>query len=88
MNACVDGGEAKSDLEIDMLVGKRLNPEAWPWDSVADFFTAQIHTQYDWDFQHLKELVVFQQPFEYKKYEKGMLRPDGEPGFNPPTGLF
>jgi anaerobic selenocysteine-containing dehydrogenase len=88
MNAAVDPGEARSDLEIDMIVGKRLNPEAWPWDSVDDFFTAQIHTQYDWDFQHLKEMVVFQQPFEYEKYAKGMLRPDGEPGFNTPTGLI
>ena len=26
-------------------------------------------------------------PFEYKKYEKGLLRSDGEPGFNTPTGL-
>ena len=26
-------------------------------------------------------------PFEYRKYEKGLLRPDGEPGFNTPTGL-
>ncbi len=88
MNAAVDPGEAKSDLEIDMIVGKRLNPEAWPWDSVEEFFDAQIHTQYDWGFKELREYGAFQQPFEYYKYEKGMLRPDGEPGFNTPTGLI
>ena len=88
MNAAVDPGEAKSDLEIDLLVGKRLNPEAWPWESVEEFFDAQIHTQYDWGFKELREYGAFQQPFEYRKYEKGLLRPDGEPGFNTPTGLI
>ena len=88
MNAAVDPGEARSDLEIDMLVGKRLNPGAWPWETVEEFFDAQIHTQYDWGFNDLREYGVFQQNFEYRKYEKGMLRPDGEPGFNTPTGLI
>jgi anaerobic selenocysteine-containing dehydrogenase len=88
MNAAVDPGEARSDLEIDMLVGRRLNPEAWPWETVAEFFDAQIHTQYEWGFEDLRSYGAFQQPFEYRKYEKGMLRPDGEPGFNTPTGLI
>ncbi len=88
MNAALDPGEMKSDLEIALIVGKRLNPEAWPWDNVEEFFDEQIHTQYDWGFRELKEQVVFQQPFEYRKYEKGKLRPDGQPGFNTPTGLI
>ena len=88
MNAALDPGEARSDLEIDMLVGKRLNPEAWPWESAEEFFNAQIRTQYDWDFNNLRDMGVFQQNFEYRKYEKGLLRPDGEPGFNTPTGLI
>ena len=88
MNAALDPGEARSDLEIDMLVGKRLNPEAWPWESAEEFFNAQIRTQYDWDFNNLRDMGVFQQNFEYRKYEKGLLRPDGEPGFNTPTGMI
>ena len=86
MNAALDPGEARSDLEIDMLVGKRLNPEAWPWESAEEFFNAQIRTQYDWDFNNLRDMGVFQQNFEYRKYEKGLLRSDGQPGFNTPTG--
>ncbi len=88
MNAALDPGEARSDLEIDLLVGKRLNPEAWPWESAEEFFNAQIRTQYDWDFNDLRDMGVFQQNFEYRKYEKGLLRPDGEPGFNTPTGMI
>ncbi len=88
INTAIDPGECKSDLEICLMVGKRLNPEAWPWNSVEEFFDDQIHTQYDWGFKELQNQVVFQQPFEYRKYEKGMLRPDGEPGFNTPTGLI
>ena len=88
INKCVTAGEAKSDLEIDMMVGKRLNPEAWPWDTVEEFFNAQIATQYDWSFDDLRKMGTFQQTQTYRKYETGMLRPDGEPGFNTPTGLF
>lgn len=88
INKACQYGEAKSDIEIDMLIGKRLNPEAWPWDSASEFFDAQIHTQYDWGFKDLQEAGVFQQTQTYRKYEKGMLRPDGEPGFNTPTGLI
>ena len=85
MNKAVDSGDCKSDLEINLLVGKRLNPEAWPWDSVADFFTEQIQTKYDFTFEDLQDMVVYQQDFEYRKYEKGLLREDGEPGFNTAT---
>jgi anaerobic selenocysteine-containing dehydrogenase len=88
INKACQYGEAKSDIEIDMLIGKRLNPEAWPWNSAEEFFTAQIHTQYDWGFDDLREAGVFQQKQTYRKYEKGLLRPDGEPGFNTPTGMI
>jgi anaerobic selenocysteine-containing dehydrogenase len=88
INQALDPGECKSDIEINILVGKRLNPEAWPWDSVEQFFTDQIHTQYEWGFEELREQVVFQQSLVYRKYEKGLLRPDGEPGFNTPTGMI
>ena len=87
MNKCVEVGDCRSDLEIDFMVGKRLNPKAWPWDNVADFFTEQIKPQLGITFEELQELGWVQQEFEYRKYEKGLLRPDGEPGFNTPTGL-
>ena len=41
-----------------------------------------------WGFEDLQEMVVYQQPFEYRKYETGKLRADGNPGFDTPTGLI
>ena len=87
MNKALDPGDTRSDLEILMDLGKRMKPENFPWDSVEDFFTEQLHTVYDWGFEELKEAVVFQQDYEYRKYETGKLRADGEPGFDTPTGL-
>lgn len=87
MNKAVEYGDCKSDLEIDFLVGKRLNPKAWKWDTVADFFTDQIKPQLGITFEELQDMGWVQQSFEYRKYETGGLRSDGEPGFNTPTGL-
>lgn len=87
INKALQVGECKSDLEINFLVGKRLNPEFWHWDSISDFFTEQINTQYDWTFEDLREIGCFQQELVYKKYEKGLLRDDGDVGFNTPTGM-
>ena len=88
INKAIQQGECKSDIEINMAIGKKLNPEAWPWDTVEEFFDAQIHTQYDWGFNELREEGCHVQTQVYRKYEKGMLRPDGEPGFNTPTGMI
>ena len=87
MNKAVTIGDCRSDLEIDFLVGKRLNPKAWPWETISDFFTAQIEPQLGITFPELQEMGLMQQKFEYRKYEKGLLRNDGEQGFNTPTGL-
>ena len=38
INKAITVGEAKSDLEISLLLGKRLNPEAWPWEIAEDFY--------------------------------------------------
>lgn len=88
LNKVVTTGDTKSDLEILMEMGKRMNPENFPWDNVSDFFTEQLHTVYDWGFEDLKEDVVKQQEYHYRKYETGELRDDGEPGFDTPTGLI
>lgn len=88
MNPAIEPGDTKSDLEIMMDMGKRLRPEVWPWDTVAEFYDAQLHTRYEWGFEELQDEVVIQQDFQYRKYETGGLRADGEPGFDTPTGLI
>jgi len=39
-------------------------------------------------FEELREKGPFYPKFEYKKYENGLLRPDGKPGFKTPTEKF
>lgn len=89
INHCIDRvGECKSDLEVCFELGKRLNPKAWPWETVSEFFTEQIQPKTGLTFPQLQDKVVQQQKYVYKKYEKGMLRSDGEPGFETLTGLI
>ncbi len=85
MNKTIEMG-CKSDLEIAMMIGKRLNPSAWPWETVEEFFTDQIKDSLGITFDELSDVSTVQTPFEYRKYEKGLLRNDGYPGFNTPTG--
>lgn len=88
MSKAVEPQDTKSDVEIMLELGRRLRPELWPWETPEEFFTAQLHTAYEWGFKDLQQEVVHQQEFEYYKYEKGLLRNDGKPGFDTPTGLI
>ena len=78
-------GEAKSDAGINLMIGKRLNPEAWPWDNIEDMLSYVIEST-GMTFPEMREKAPVYLPFEYKRYEKGLLRADGKPGFNTATG--
>ena len=87
VNKAVTVGDTKSDLEIDMWLGMRTNPEYWSqWPTVEDFFTDNIKAS-GLTFPELQEKVHHQLDCEYYKYATGKLRGDGELGFNTPTGL-
>ncbi|NTU89872.1 MAG: molybdopterin-dependent oxidoreductase, partial [Actinobacteria bacterium] len=129
MKAVTDYYEAKSDEELIVALGNRLNPELfnrrWPTveallqdyldvgfniidDEGRCFKSAgrskagmvevpDVHTEYyklhkddgGGSFMGLVENGGYEyDPFcaSYKKYEKGMLRPDGLPGFATPSG--
>lgn len=85
MNKAVEVGECKSDIEVCLAIGNRLNPEWWPWTDAVSFFDDQLK-ELDMTFDDLREAGFYQPGYTYKKYEKGMLRFDGEPGFNTVTG--
>jgi anaerobic selenocysteine-containing dehydrogenase len=86
MNKAIEPvGESKSDMEIILELGKRLNPDAWSWNNVQEMFTAMIKSM-GITFEELRGMGFAYDTFEYKKYEKGLLRPDKEAGFNTPTG--
>ena len=78
-------GECKSDMEMNLELGRRLAPEAWPWENVEDMFTEMIASS-GITFPELREAAPVYLPFEYGKHEKGLLRPDGSPGFYTATG--
>ncbi|MFA6808511.1 MAG: molybdopterin-dependent oxidoreductase [Eubacteriales bacterium] len=85
INKVTQIGECKSDMQINLELGKRFNPEAWPWDNVEDMFSYMLK-QTGMTFSELQEKAPAYMPFTYRRYEKGLLREDGEPGFNTSTG--
>lgn len=87
MNKALTVGEAKSDVEIMLALGHRLNPEAHPWETAEDFFEDHCFNQLGQHFEDIQADVVYQLPYYYKKYEQGKMRSDGNPGWNSPTAM-
>lgn len=83
-------GETKSDLEIMLELHKRLYPDSKriEWADPESYITAELAriNGIDFTYPELKERVIGLYELEYRKYEKGLLRGDGQPGFNTPTG--
>lgn len=86
INKVVQVGECKSDIEQLLLIGKRLHPDYW--DQFADEvdYLNKRWVRWGHDFESLREAVVIQKEEPYRKYELGLLRPDGQPGFMTPSG--
>lgn len=88
INKAIEVGECKSDLEILIEWGKKLNPEAFAdktWENVESYldnFLAGYGMKFD-DLRHEGSGLV---DVGYHKYETGELRPDGQPGFPTTTG--
>ena len=85
INKVCQVGECKSDMEINLEIGRRLNPEAWPWADVKEMFSYVIEST-GYSFDEMREVAPLYPKYTYEKYAKGLLRPDGQPGFNTPTG--
>ncbi len=85
--------EAKSDETIIIELGARLNPEVFgKFKNDIDYLNWNLTGDgiYPGDFLSLREKVFEFDPFllNTRKYEQGLLREDGAPGFNSPTGRF
>ena len=85
INKVTQIGDCKSDQEINMLLGKRLAPKEWDFEDVQDMFT-HLLKETGMTFEEMRANAPAYMPFEYYKYEKGMLRADGQPGFETATG--
>lgn len=80
-------GECKSDFEIVLQLGKRLNPDYWPYRDVREMLTEWVlKPSLGITFDELQEKGWMHIPFEYRKFETGGLRFDHQPGFLTPTG--
>lgn len=86
INKAIDGGEIKSDMEINLEMGKRFNPEAWPWKDVHEMYSYILEPDTGLAFEELQEQAPVYLPYHYYKYKTGELRPDGQPGFPTQTG--
>ncbi|MGA3128429.1 MAG: molybdopterin-dependent oxidoreductase [Candidatus Korobacteraceae bacterium] len=88
----IDVPECKSDWEINFTLAKRLNPKAVPWNTVKEMLTARMLPS-GYTFESLGEKRWDLAPKDhacgsrpYRRYEKGQLRKDKQPGFRTPTG--
>lgn len=78
-------GECKSDMEINLEMGRRFNPAAWPWKDVKEMYDYLLEDT-GMKFDELREVAPAFLPYQYGLHEKGLLRADGRPGFNTSTG--
>ena len=89
MHKAVDCGGLPSDMELAYRLGKYLHPERFSkWANeheLVEAFRLGVENHGE-TFDEVSKCVVAQVPIEYYKYEKGLLRQDGQVGFATPTG--
>jgi len=86
----VEVGECKSDWEINLEMARRLSTTPLPYKTVKELIDARLKmggTSYD----ELARKGSWEMPPEgpskpYLRWERGLLRKDGKPGFNTKTG--
>ena len=84
-------GECKSDWEINFELAKRFNPEGLKkYDTLEDLFNERLSPS-GMTFKEIQEKGGWVMPPEgpskpYRRHERGLLKPDGKPGFNTDTG--
>ncbi|GAA6490062.1 molybdopterin-containing oxidoreductase family protein [Gordonibacter urolithinfaciens] len=86
-------GECWDDWKFYLEWGKRLDPELWPWADEREMVLWRIKLYHgiDLTWDEYVERAYIDTPAslsaaEFKKYETGKLRPDGQPGFMTPSG--
>jgi anaerobic selenocysteine-containing dehydrogenase len=86
----VDAGDTKSDWEINLEMAKRVGERPIPYETAKDLFDDRMKPAgitYDELAARGSWLCPTEGPsVPYRRYERGLLRQDGQPGFNTPTG--
>ena len=78
-------GESKSDCEICWELGRRWNSTIWPGETYTDFLSFTLK-ETGWTFEECQKENWIYPEYHYEKFRKGEQRPDGQLGFNTPTG--
>lgn len=88
----VEVGECRSDWEINLELAKRFNPElAKRYATVKNLIDDRLRPC-GLTYDQLATAGGWKMPPEnspsrpYRRHEKGLLRPDGQPGFRTPSG--
>ncbi len=86
-------GECWDDWRFFLEWGKRINPELWPWKDEKEMVLWRLKEFYNLDLTWEEYVQKAYMSTEigggervYEKYAKGMMRPDGQPGFMTTTG--
>lgn len=85
-------GEAWPDIKFWLTLAQKLGlTERFPWktqEELCDYVLQPSGFNMAKLRENLQGIPVKATPMVYKKYEKGLLRKDGKPGFNTPSGKF
>ena len=86
----VQVGECKTDWEINFEMAKRLSPTPIPYKDVIELFDSRLKAG-GTTFAELAAKGCWEMAPEgatkpYRRHERALLRRDGKPGFNTPTG--
>jgi anaerobic selenocysteine-containing dehydrogenase len=90
INKIVKVEECKPDVEINLELAKRFDPD-FKWNTIHDLFN-DILKPSGMTFHQLQERGGWALPTEgipsapYHRFEKGLLREDRKPGFQTPSG--
>jgi anaerobic selenocysteine-containing dehydrogenase len=85
----VSVGECKSDVEIGYELAKRLHPDLYSEpveELVYGYFSGMAGMSGVQEWNELRDAGTRLIPTDYRKYETGKLRADGQVGFNTPSG--
>lgn len=82
-------GEVKSDQVIMYEIGKKFGRGEGmdKWETEEEFYDFCLRKS-GFTYKTLQERSWAFPEFEYDKHKKGLLRPDGKPGFNTSTGRY
>ena len=91
INKVMEVEGCRPDMEINFELAKRFDP-AYEFDTLYDLYD-EILKPSGMSFAELQEKGWAYPPegsssSPYRRHEKGLLRPDGKPGFRTPSGLF